>query len=74
MSQDICLWVGTGRSYTEAGTIRTRPMNSGEDAPPPHMSRWSRKCNSFGIEIWREHHQPKGSATSHLERGFWVTP
>lgn len=36
------------------------------------LSRWSLKCSSFDIELWREHHIPKGLAKSHSEGDFWA--
>lgn len=65
--------------YRGSPTVKPGPLEQGggTQGKIPHLpplSRWSRKCNPFGNEIWRERHQPKGSPMSHLERDFWASP
>lgn len=58
--------------YRGGPTVKPGPVGQGRGTQGkiphlPPLSRWSCKCNSLGNETWREHHQPKGSAMSHLK-------
>lgn len=67
-------WVQSLSFRSQARTIRMGQMSPRSYTPSSSLSRWSRKCSSFDIEIWREHHHPKGLAKSHLEGDFWAFP
>lgn len=63
-------WVQSLSFRSQARTIRTGQMSPQSHTSSSSLSRWSLKCSSFDIELWREHHIPKGLAKSHSEGNF----